>query len=256
MGKVITIEFDAKSVEMRDRWVMAIKLGMHSLARNREETAISVTSYAETAITFNHGHAVAGKIPAWMELVDWFKFPVQFSLRLTIPNVKDEKYRSCMPLSFAMSMFWLALFAFCVVSVCDIISYEFDIPVTVLGFTVAAIGTSFPNVISCIAVSRQGKTAMAIANALGANIQNVFIALALPWFCKSAAVGSFKVGTNNLVPSILAMVVTLALLVLVVIMVGCKMPKWAGMSFLGMYVIYLVLSLGQEFGCETWPFCS
>ena len=45
-----------------------------------------------------------------------------------------------------MSMAWLALFSFCVVEVCDIIAYEFDISVTILGFTVAAIGTSFPNV--------------------------------------------------------------------------------------------------------------
>merc|ERR1719326_2656517 len=103
-----------------------------------------------------------------------------------------------MPLSFIMSMCWLACFSYCVVQVCDIISYEFNISVTILGFTVAAIGTSFPNVISCIAVSRQGKTAMAIANALGANIQNVFIALALPWFFRALCAGDFPMSTEDL----------------------------------------------------------
>ena len=51
----------------------------------------------------------------------------------------------------------------------------------VLGFTVAAAGTSFPNVFSGMCVARQGKAGMAVANALGANVQNVFLALAIPW---------------------------------------------------------------------------
>merc|ERR1719160_593515 len=123
-----------------------------------------------------------------------------------------------MPLSFCMSMCWLACFSFCVVQVCDILAYEFNISVTVLGFTVAAIGTSFPNVISCIAVSRQGKTCMAIANALGANIQNVFIALALPWFFKSLIAGPFEVVSSDLTMSIMWMALTLILLVLVVLL--------------------------------------
>merc|ERR1719326_25109 len=102
-----------------------------------------------------------------------------------------------MPLSFIMSMCWLALFSFCVVQVCDILSAEFNISVTILGFTVAAIGTSFPNVISCIAVSKQGRTSMAIANALGANIQNVFLALAVPWTVQCLMRGAFHVTTGH-----------------------------------------------------------
>jgi len=158
-----------------------------------------------------------------------------------------------------MSMCWLALFSFSVVQVCDILSFEFNISVTTLGFTVAAIGTSLPNVVSCIAVSRQGKTAMAIANALGANIQNVFIALALPWFCKATAVGTFDVGSSGsgtLGAAALSMVITLAMLITVVLIAKCTMPKWAGVVFLIVYLIYLVWSLGSEFSnCVTWPFC-
>merc|ERR1712217_183643 len=102
--------------------------------------------------------------------------------------------------------FWLAVFSFFVVEVCDILHDEFGISVEILGFTVAAIGTSFPNVISCIAVSRQGRTGMAIANALGANIQNVFLALALPWTIQASLYGgSFTIpGANEgLVASVL-----------------------------------------------------
>merc|ERR1711988_1333777 len=90
-----------------------------------------------------------------------------------------------------MSMFWLAVFAFGVIQMCDEIHNTFGISSAILGFTVAAIGTSFPNVISCIAVSRQGRTGMAISNALGANIQNVFLALGLPWTILALTEGKF-----------------------------------------------------------------
>lgn len=39
----------------------------------------------------------------------------------------------------------------------DGIHRDFDIPTNVLGFTVAAAGTSFPNVFSGMCVARQGK---------------------------------------------------------------------------------------------------
>merc|ERR1719326_1545289 len=130
-----------------------------------------------------------------------------------------------MPLSFIMSMCWLALFSFCVVEVCDIIAYEFNISVTILGFTVAAIGTSFPNVISCIAVSKQGKTGMAIANALGANIQNVFLALAVPWTIQAALNhGTFPLTAPGLAASVVWMLGTLSLMVLIIILAGCRIP--------------------------------
>merc|ERR1711862_1063968 len=89
------------------------------------------------------------------------------------------------PVAFAMSMSWLAIFAYLVVTACAGIHNDFGIPTGLLGFTVAAAGTSFPNVFSGMVVSRQGKTTMALANALGANVQNVFLALAVPWMVQS-----------------------------------------------------------------------
>merc|ERR1740133_437118 len=46
LGKVVTLEFDAKSVLMRDRWIMAIKLGMHQLLRTREQEGFAALSSA------------------------------------------------------------------------------------------------------------------------------------------------------------------------------------------------------------------
>ncbi|KAF4750005.1 hypothetical protein FOZ63_024606, partial [Perkinsus olseni] len=50
-----------------------------------------------------------------------------------------------------------------------------------MGVTVCAVGTSFPNFYASLIMAKAGRSSTAIANALGSNIQNIFIALALPW---------------------------------------------------------------------------
>merc|ERR1719277_945786 len=50
-----------------------------------------------------------------------------------------------------------------------------------LGVTIGAIGTSLPNAIGSVLMAGQGKSAAAIGNAFGSNVQNVFLAMAGPW---------------------------------------------------------------------------
>ncbi|KAJ1631986.1 hypothetical protein T492DRAFT_38314 [Pavlovales sp. CCMP2436] len=42
-------------------------------------------------------------------------------------------------------------------------------------------GTSFANLLSSLIEARRGRVGMAVANALGSNVQNVFLALGIPW---------------------------------------------------------------------------
>merc|ERR1711979_118800 len=129
-----------------------------------------------------------------------------------------------------MSMAWLAVFAYLVVGACDGIHQDFGISNAILGFTVAAAGTSFPNVFSGMVVSRQGKTTMALANALGANVQNVFLALAVPWMVQSCFItkGPFAMPLYGLSSQIAGIYITLVPVVLVYICYGGSMPKWSG----------------------------
>eukprot|EP00662_Eupelagonemidae_sp_cell21_P038481 gene38481-63535_t len=52
----------------------------------------------------------------------------------------------------------------------------------VMGLTVSAAGTSFPNVFASMLVARQGLGNMAISNAFGSNVFNIFVGLGFPWF--------------------------------------------------------------------------
>lgn len=260
-GSLTRIEFDAKTCEMQERWVQAIGEAVNSSRMNRMMRCSQATrrhsmllSTAGSAFLEQDGSRSLPR--AWLgEWILWTTFPVRFMLRVTIPDVNQMRWRAWYPLSFLMSMVWLAIFSFCIVEVCDILHEEFHLSVAVLGFTVAAVGTSFPNVISCVVVSRQGKTSMAIANALGANIMNVFLALALPWFVQALVWGSFHTTAENIVTAVITMAVTLAMMVGIILAARCMVPKRAGVVFLIVYAIYLVITIGQEAVCSTWPLC-
>merc|ERR1711976_792531 len=116
--------------------------------------------------------------------------------------------------------------AYLVVALCDGIHADFGIPTGLLGFTIAAAGTSFPNVFSGMVVSRQGKTTMAIANALGANVQNVFLALAVPWTIQSCFInrGAFPMPVSGLEAQIAMIFITLAPVVIIFVCCSCTMP--------------------------------
>merc|ERR1712007_213693 len=147
-----------------------------------------------------------------MDIIASFQQPVKLMAELTIPDMDNPALQRWYPVAFVMSMAWLAVFAYLVVAACDGIHNDFGISNSILGFTVAAAGTSFPNVFSGMVVSRQGKTTMAVANALGANVQNVFLALALPWMIQSCFIvhGAFPMPVSNLEAQIAAIFVTLA----------------------------------------------
>jgi len=243
LGNLITLEFGSSDVQIAARWVAAVRERLKE-QRRRDTDAPPPKRFLELLF----------------EWVEWLQFPIKFFVARTVPDMDDPKLQHLYPVAFLASMAWLALFAYSVVEVCDGIHRDFGISITALGFTVAAAGTSFPNVFSGMCVAKQGKTSMAIANALGANVQNVFLALAIPWALQSAFCGGrgFPMVVEDLSPAVVGCYVTLA--PVVAVYAGCSqsMPRWSGSLFLTIYFIYLLVTLGQQAsGCATWPlFCT
>jgi len=239
LGNLITLEMFTSNVKVMDAWVIAFRQQLSNLRRQNVD-APEAKSFAE----------------GLMEWAEWTQFPVKWFVARSIPDMDDPKLQHLYPVSFFMSMTWLAIFAWSVVKACDGIHQEFGISDDILGFTVAAAGTSFPNVFSGMCVAKQGKTSMAIANALGANVQNVFLALAVPWTIQSVFLvgGPFPMPVNNLLPAVLECAITLAPVVLIYIFNGYAMPRWSGAFYLLVYVVYVIFALGQQISkCPIWP---
>lgn len=240
LGQLMTLELNSDDAAVTNSWVEALR---SSLKTHRRTTTEPPPQKAWLGLL--------------MEWAEWLQFPVKFFLRLTVPDMDKPEMQHWYPMAFVMSMAWLALFAYGVTSACEGIHKGFGIPTALLGFTVAAAGTSFPNVFSGMVVSKQGKTSMAIANALGANVQNVFLALAVPWTIQTCFInhGPIQVRVENLMPSIIECAITILPVLGVYLGSNCSMPRWSGGLYLLTYLVYLVFALGQErTHCARWPF--
>jgi len=177
-------------------------------------------------------------------------------------DVKDGDKEGRWMLCFAGAMFWLALFSYAMLEMANMIHYNIkSVPTAFLGITVCAIGTSFPNAVASVIMAGQNKPAAAIANALGSNVQNVFLAMAMPWVifqcfpgkqCPTekmpspppdlmavqyAPIGAAAAGLSE---GILWMVFTLVLLLVFVLLPQtCTLSKGYGVVLIAVYFVYL-----------------
>jgi len=170
---------------------------------------------------------------------------------LFLVDVKHISRQRRWPLCFVGAMFWLAMFSWAMLEVANEINYNIPaLPISFLGITVCAVGTSFPNAVASIIMAQQNKPAAAIANALGSNVQNVFLAMALPWviYCSTEKLDAIPQQVAGINEGVVWMMGTLMLLLVIVLMPGmCSLTKGNGILLILVYVVYLVQISGESF---------
>ena len=131
------------------------------------------------------------------KVVHVLTFPLKAPVFLTTPNVllsKNEKY---FPITIIVSMLWLALFATLMTDLIEYLGCGIAVNSTVMGLSLGAIGTSFPNLYASILVARAGQGGMAICQAIASNTFNVCICLALLWLLHTIGIGSCDYGSHG-----------------------------------------------------------
>jgi hypothetical protein len=247
----VTLQVTCTSSAARDELLENLK--ENSLGRTWVH-AYDPTPVSSFKHLFHHlkHEGCVGKIHAILE------FFVDFALRLTLfwCDVKDIKKEGFWIPLFIASMLWLAFFSYSMVFVMGKISDNISLlSPMLLGVTLGAIGTSLPNAMGSIIMSKQGKSAASIGNAFGSNVQNVFLAMAGPWIIYLSATSDINpdgspVTTVYMPPptkgqsvseGIMWMIFTLVLVVFFALLpTTCTFSKSAGYIFLAIYGGYLV----------------
>jgi len=209
---------------------------------------------------FNHNIKEPG---AMAKILAVFEIIADIMLKTTMGSVdvKDVKKQNRWVLCFIGAMCWLALFSFLMLEVAtQINSCIPQLSMAFLGVTVCAVGTSFPNAIASVLMAKDGLSAAAIANALGSNVQNVFLAMAFPWLIYMATPTALaNIISTNPVPQwtpvaqeppekgqsvtegVQWMLGTLVLVIILAILPEkCAFNKTMGRFLCFVYVIYLV----------------
>lgn len=107
----------------------------------------------------------------------------------------------------------------------------------IIGLTIIAVGTSLPEIATCISASRRGHGDLALGNILGADILNLL------WIIGASALANPIRVERGIVffsfPWMLLIVGTMLLLC----RIGYRLPRWKGLLLVGLYLIYLAMTI-------------
>lgn len=146
--------------------------------------------------------------PAWYKMPDdesgnlakifhVLTFPLKAAVFATTPDVlipANEKYYL---VTIVMSMIWLAVLAILMTDIIEYIGCGLGVDGTVMGLSLGAIGTSFPNFYASILVAKAGQGGMAICQAIAANTFNICICLGLLWLLHTTGLGYCDYGSHG-----------------------------------------------------------
>mmetsp|Transcript_33104 Transcript_33104/g.58919 ORF Transcript_33104/g.58919 Transcript_33104/m.58919 type:complete len:590 (+) Transcript_33104:71-1840(+) len=243
------------------------------------DSAVWVHKYDPTVVdSFNHLYHVwcdKKNYGLVAKIVSVPEFIVDVILKSTLffVDVKDVNKENRFVGCFCGAMFWLATFSYLMLEIADQVHDCIpELSTAFLGITVCAVGTSLPNAFASVIMAQQGKPGAAIANALGSNVQNVFLAMALPWCiymvapakdceatAKAAKLGlppvmatvgqDLVMGAEGLNEGVIWMLLTLAVLIVFVLLPQfCSLSKVYGGILCMLYIVYVIETSCKVFG--------
>jgi Ca2+/Na+ antiporter len=248
--KCVTLKVHCKTAAERDEMLKNIE--QYTLGKSY------INAYDPTiAGSFSHAKHVCGhgSLVEKFALIPHLLVDLMLKTTLFGVDVKDIKKEGRWPACFMGAMCWLAVFSYGMLEIAEQIHCNINsIPNSFLGITVCAVGTSFPNAIASILMAQQNKPAAAIANALGSNVQNVFLAMALPWviYCNTQGITSIPQNVAGINEGVVWMAGTLVLVVCMVLVPPfCAMNYSYGLLLTLVYIVYLAITSAEAFHLMT-----
>lgn len=171
----------------------------------------------------------------WAPSLPWY---VLFTY--TVPNCATEKWEKFYLVSFVGSIVWIGAISYFMVEWAHTFGCVVGAPTVVMGTTVLAAGTSVPDALSSIVVARQGLGDMAVANAIGSNVFDIWLGLGVPWaiLLPLKYGGRICVRTEDLTVNILILFGVLFSYITCIVSSGFKLTRTVGLVLMISYVIY------------------
>ncbi len=125
------------------------------------------------------------------------------------------------------------------------IAEEFGASKAVIGLTIVAIGTSLPEIVTCIVAARKGHGDLALGDIIGADILNIL------WIIGAASLANpIRVDRSVILfafPWMLLIVGTM----LILARLGYKLQRWKGVLLICLYFIYFTLTVLRFYSPES-----
>ncbi len=114
-----------------------------------------------------------------------------------------------------------------------------------IGFTICAIGTSLPELVTSITASKKGKNDMAMGNVIGSNIFNVLCILGI-----SGLISPIEIGESNLNATLIDCGINMGVCILAYVfcITDRKVVRGEGLILVGIYLTYMLYNVINEIG--------
>lgn len=115
------------------------------------------------------------------------------------------------------------------------IAKQLGVSQLIIGLTILAVGTSLPEVATCVIASFRGHYDLAVGNVVGSNILNILAALGLP---AVVAPSGIRIPADALLLDIPVMI-AVSVACLPIFITGWRISRWEGFLFLGYFILYV-----------------
>jgi cation:H+ antiporter len=117
------------------------------------------------------------------------------------------------------------------------IAQQFSISETIIGLTIIAIGTSLPEISTCITAARRGEGEIAVGNIIGADILNIL------WIIGVSSIANPITVNLDVINFTFPYMILIVVVMLVSVHMGCRLTKTKGAVLFVLYIIYFFLTL-------------
>lgn len=198
------------------------------------------------------GLAVNGVLSRWegilllVILVVYMAFLINHSRKNTgvVPEADEEVEEHVKPGTLKKQLLWFLIGVVGVILASEFlvdsslnIARFFGVPEVIIGLTIIAIGTSLPEIATCITAARKGHGDLAFGDILGADILNIL------WIVGAAATANtIQVAANVIYFAFPAMIIMVSAMLLLA-WHKYTLHRWKGFVLLGLYAIYLISTI-------------
>lgn len=139
----------------------------------------------------------------------------------------------------------IAILTYGLIEVSVLVAAELHLPAVVVALTILAGGSSLPELVSSAIVAKEGRSDMAISNAIGSNTYAVLVAMGLPYFLVTWLTGTtIPVGHASITSSIFLLLVTLVVMIGVLAWRNWKITPKFGSFLIFLYLCYVIAAYG------------
>lgn len=154
-----------------------------------------------------------------------------------IRPLREKEALKRLIIRFSTGLFGVAATSYLIVWAARNIALHFSVSEIIIGSTIVAIGTSLPEISTCITAALKGEGEIAVGNIIGADILNIL------WIIGMSSLANPITVDLDIINFSFPYMILIVVVMLVSMRIGCRIGKIKGLILLGLYIIYVFLIL-------------